>query len=243
MCNGAKRSRSRCMFSVKNLRIWSICIRLALWGAGPLLTCHCWWDECRQDHSNGLGWRDDPWGRTRDSSNIPWGNQNCYLTFSEKNKLNTLRKPVGVMTEGCTWLLQKPSHLLTVTSPSHVRCSLPSSSYSSVKICLNKSMNVNWNANKNLWWDATEMATFRNSHRPSAVHVPQYKRRRESPTWWTSTTWFLRNFPKWTSDVSMPYTLYLYPFRFCLSHCFATHLWLLHDFHIFMIFFPLSFQT
>lgn len=37
------------------------------------------------------------------------------------------------MTEGCTWLLQNPSHLFTATSPSHVLCRRPNSSYSSVQ--------------------------------------------------------------------------------------------------------------
>lgn len=43
----------------------------------------------------------------------------------------TFENPVGLPTEGSTWLLQVPSHLLTATSPLHVLWSLPNSSYSS----------------------------------------------------------------------------------------------------------------
>lgn len=43
----------------------------------------------------------------------------------------TFKNPVGVITDGWTWLLHEPSHLLTATSPLQVLWSRPSSSYSS----------------------------------------------------------------------------------------------------------------
>ncbi len=67
----------------------------------------------------------------------PSGSQQCervmmrsFRTVSRQQQ-HSLRKPVGVMTEGWTWLLQSPSHLLIVTSPLQVRSRRPSSSYSS----------------------------------------------------------------------------------------------------------------
>lgn len=50
--------------------------------------------------------------------------------------ISTFRNPLGVMTLGCTWELQAPSHLLTAMSALQVRCNRPSSSNSSLMICI-----------------------------------------------------------------------------------------------------------
>lgn len=52
------------------------------------------------------------------------------------NMISTFRNPLGVMTLGCTWELQAPSHLLTAMSALQVRCNRPSSSNSSLMICI-----------------------------------------------------------------------------------------------------------
>uniref|UniRef100_A0A1A9ULS3 Uncharacterized protein n=1 Tax=Glossina austeni TaxID=7395 RepID=A0A1A9ULS3_GLOAU len=52
------------------------------------------------------------------------------LTFGD------VRNPVGVITDGWTWLLHKPSHLLTITSALQVRCIRPNSSNSSFIKCI-----------------------------------------------------------------------------------------------------------
>ncbi|KAI9585620.1 hypothetical protein GQX74_001467 [Glossina fuscipes] len=54
------------------------------------------------------------------------------LRFPTKN----VRNPVGVITDGWTWLLHKPSHLLTITSALQVRCIRPNSSNSSFIKCI-----------------------------------------------------------------------------------------------------------
>lgn len=115
------------------------------------------------------------------------------------------------MTEGWTWLLQNPSHLLTVTSPSQVLCRRPSSSYSSAEL---ESLSfAKYFYSTNLWWGAAETAAFRNSHRLSAVHPWGRKWWRKSREWSKAEAWFLRNFSKPTNGALLASTLYLYSLR------------------------------
>lgn len=62
------------------------------------------------------------------------------MSHTQKGLVVTFRNPVGVITEGCTWLLQKPSHLFTFTSALQVRCKRPSSSNSSLIKCISDFM-------------------------------------------------------------------------------------------------------
>ena len=61
----------------------------------------------------------------------PVGSNNVKVRLDELLPGLALRNPVGVITLGCTCEVQAPSHLLTLTSLLHVRCSRPRSSNSS----------------------------------------------------------------------------------------------------------------
>jgi len=61
----------------------------------------------------------------------PVASNNVKVRVDELLPDLALRNPVGVITLGCTCEVHAPSHLLTLTSLLHVRCSRPRSSNSS----------------------------------------------------------------------------------------------------------------
>lgn len=116
-----------------NRHIWSTCTR---WAPEDVYPCFPFPERsngCRPGHSNGLEWWPFPWGSFRGSSSTP--EKHGTLEFANSIEAGfelTFRNPVGVITDGCTWLLHNPSHLLTITSALQVLCIRPSSSNSSL---------------------------------------------------------------------------------------------------------------